>query len=104
MGIRTGKPRGRPVGAKNKSTAEREAAMQEVAETIHKTVDGAFEGDSHALLMTVYKSPAHEWPIRIDAAKAAIRYEKPSLAAVEHTGKDGGPIQVNITGDDAGLL
>lgn len=104
MGIKTGKPRGRPAGAKNKSTAERQEAMRQVAETISETVEGAFDGDSHALLMTVYKDPKHEWPMRIDAAKAAIRYEKPILAAVELTGKDGGPVQVKITGDDAGLL
>jgi len=104
MGVRTGRPRGRPVGAKNKSTAQREEAMRQVAETIHETVDGAFDGDAHALMMTVYKDPRHDWPVRLDAAKAAIRYEKPALANVEHTGKDGGPINVTITGDDAGLL
>jgi hypothetical protein len=78
--------------------------MQRAAETISETVENAFDGDSHALLMTVYKDPKQEWPIRLDAAKAAIRYEKPSLASVEHAGPGGGPIQVNITGDDAGLL
>ncbi len=41
---------------------------------------------------------------RFEAAKAAAPYVHPRLAAVEHTGKDGGPINVVIAGDDAGLL
>lgn len=104
MGIKTGRPRGRPAGSKNKRTADRLEAMAAVATEIGETVAGAFEGGAHALLMSVYKNPAHEWPVRLDAAKAAIGYETAKLAAVEMTGKDGGPIQVNITGDDAGLL
>lgn len=31
--------------------------------------------------------------IRFEAAKAAAPYVHPKLAAIEHTGKDGGPIQ-----------
>lgn len=92
MGKRTGNPRGRPKGAKNKHTADRERAVKAAAKRLEDALPGAFEGDSHALLMTVYKDPAQEWPIRIDAAKAAIRYEKPSLAAIEHTGKGGAPL------------
>jgi len=38
MGTRTGHPRGRPKGAKNKRTAEREAAMKEMAAQIGKAV------------------------------------------------------------------
>lgn len=45
-----------------------------------------FEGDAHAFLMAVYKNPAHETETRLEAAKAAIRYEKPSLASIDHTG------------------
>lgn len=41
---------------------------------------------------------------RDDMAKAAAPYCHPKLANVEHAGKGGGPIQVHITGDDAGLL
>lgn len=32
--------------------------------------------------------------MRFEAAKAAAPYVHPRLAAVEHTGKDGGPVQV----------
>jgi hypothetical protein len=89
MGARTGKPRGRPVGAKNQKTVLREAKMQEAAQMISEAIDGAFEGDSHALLMTVYKDPRQPWNIRVDAAKAALAYEKPRLAAIELSGTFG---------------
>jgi len=32
--------------------------------------------------------------VRLDAAKAAAPYMHPRLAAIEHTGADGGPIQI----------
>jgi hypothetical protein len=78
----TGRPRGRPKGAKNKRTAEREAATKEIAAQIEKSVGGAFEGDALAYLMSVYKDPLKPENLRIDAAKAAIRYERPALAPV----------------------
>lgn len=83
MGTRTGNPRGRPKGAKNRRTEDVEHAVAQAAERIAEVVPGAFEGDAHALLMAVYKDPGHEWPLRVDAAKAAIRYEKPALANVQ---------------------
>ena len=52
MGVKTGRPRGRPKGAKNKRTAEREAAMKEMAAQIEKAVGGAFEGDALAYRST----------------------------------------------------
>ena len=88
MGARTGRPRGRPKGAKNKRTAEREAATKEMAAQIEKVVCGAFEGDALAYLTSVYKDPLKPENVRIDAAKAAIRYERPALAPVEQCGPD----------------
>lgn len=44
-----------------------------------------------------------ESPQRDDMAKAAAPYCHPRLAAIEHTGKDGGPIVV-IQSEDAGAL
>ena len=38
------------------------------------------------LLMTIYKDPNQPLDVRMDAAKAAIAYEKPRLAAIEHGG------------------
>ena len=83
MGTKTGRPRGRPKGAKNKRTAEREAATKEVAAQIQNVVGDAFEGDALAYLMSVYKDPSKPENVRIDAAKAAIRYERPAIAPVE---------------------
>jgi hypothetical protein len=57
MAMKTGRPRGRPKGAKNKRTAEREAAIREMAGHIEKAVDGAFQGDALAYLTSIYKDP-----------------------------------------------
>jgi hypothetical protein len=84
MGMRTGRPRGRPAGAKNKRTKEREAAVHAAAARLEGTIDGAFEGDAHTFLIAVYKDPEMPLNIRVDAAKAAIGYEKPKLNASEH--------------------
>jgi hypothetical protein len=35
--------------------------------------------------------------LRFEAAKAAAPYMHPRLAAVEHTGPDGGPMQMGVT-------
>jgi hypothetical protein len=43
-----------------------------------------FHGDAHALLMTVYKDLNQPIGLRIEAAKAALPYEKPRLASVEN--------------------
>lgn len=74
---------GRPKGAKSKFTKEREAAMERAAETIAAVIPGAFDGDAHALLMAVYRDPAQEWALRVQAASKAIGYEKPALSSVE---------------------
>jgi hypothetical protein len=94
MGKRTGKPRGRPVGSKSKRSQEVADRARKAAAVLAEKIPGCFEGDSHALLMAVYKDPENPLSIRIDAAKAAIGYEKPRLQAIEHTGADGGPIEV----------
>jgi hypothetical protein len=85
MGTKTGRPRGRPPGAKNKRTADRERQMAEVAERIGETLEDAFEGDAHALLVAIYKDRKLELGPRLDAAKAAIRYEKPALSSIDST-------------------
>ena len=66
---------------KNKRTAQREAAMQAAAEALTETIPNAFAGDAHGLLVAVYKEPAQPMEMRLDAAKAAIRYETPALAS-----------------------
>ena len=42
-----------------------------------------FDGDAHAFLMLTYKDKSLPHNLRLDAAKAAIRFEKPALTAVD---------------------
>ena len=87
MGTRTGNPRGRPKGARNARTKERERLVQEAAVAIESALPDAFTGDAHAYLMAVYKDASLPLKERLAAATVAIGYEKPRLAAVEHTGE-----------------
>lgn len=57
--------------------------MQAAAARINDAIPEAFTGDSHDLLMMVYKDPNRPIDVRIDAAKTAIGYEKPRLQAIE---------------------
>ncbi len=54
-----------------------QAAVRSAAASIAAALPAAFEGDAHALLMAVYKDPSVDLHVRLDAAKAAIRFEKP---------------------------
>ena len=75
---------GRQRGAKNKRTLAFECALADTAAKITGALGAdAFEGDAHALLTAIYKDVAQPIGLRMDAAKAAIGYEKPRLAAVE---------------------
>lgn len=76
---------GRPAGARNKRTAAREAETRKVAAVIEAAIGEPFTGDAHAFLMTIYKDPKMSTDLRVDAAKAAIRYEKPALATIDLT-------------------
>jgi hypothetical protein len=77
---------GRQKGTPNKRTQEREAAVQEAARKLEALIPNAFEGDSHAFLVSVYKDPTHPIERRLDAAKAALPFERPRLAVTEHSG------------------
>lgn len=47
-------------------------------------------------MLTVLRDPAQEYDVRLDAAKAAAPYVHPKLANIELTGKDKGPLEVNV--------
>lgn len=93
-GSRPGERRGgRQKGTPNKRSIALEEKVREAAEIIESTLPEAFKGDAHALLMTVYKDPNSPMPLRIDAAKAAIAFEKPKLASVQHSGDAENPVE-----------
>jgi len=72
---------GRPKGAKNKRTIAIEAAATEVAQRFQVEVPNSFAGDGIAYLQTIYRDPTQPVELRVDAAKAASRFERPSLQA-----------------------
>ncbi len=85
-----GRPKGHPKtggrrrGTPNKRTAEREQVVAAAAKKIAVALgEDAFDGDAHAFLMAVYKNDRLPVELRMDAARAAIGYEKPRLAAIE---------------------
>lgn len=88
---------GRKPGSKNKLTAERLAASQAAATAIEKAIPEAFTGDAHALLMMVYKNPAEPMPIRVDAAKAALKVEKPALQSIAAKTEGKLDVEVSVT-------
>ena len=74
---------GRQRGTRNKLTVQRERAQAEAAARVTKGLGAdAFEGDAHAFLVMLYKDASQPISVRIDAAKAALPYEKPRLASV----------------------
>lgn len=84
MGIRTGNPKGRPIGAKNARSVARTKVLEEAEVKMRAVIANMFDGDAHMLLISVYKDLDQPLPVRIDAAKAAIRYEVPALATMEY--------------------
>lgn len=90
--------------------------FQQVALDAEATFEGLtaeeFEGKSGEMtpeeqfksLLAQVKKAAGLRQMAHDCARDAAPYMHARLQAVEVTGKDGGPVQVQITGDDAGLL
>lgn len=77
-GTKTG---GRQKGTPNKATAAKAAELAE---------SGLLPLD---FMMAAMRDETKDFEVRLDAAKSAAPYVHPRLAAIEHTGKDGGPIQ-----------
>src|SRR5438874_11323234 len=74
---------GRKAGTPNRRGEKRKAVIRAVAERLAAAIPEAFDGDAHAYLMAIYKDPSHETAVRIDAARAALPFEKPRLSPVE---------------------
>lgn len=83
-GVKTG---GRKKGTPNKATAAKAAEL---------AASGELPLD---FMLNVMRDPAKDFEVRLDAAKSAAPYVHPKLAAIEHTGADGGPIVTQELGD-----
>lgn len=80
---------GRKKGTPNRATAELAARLAETGETPLE------------FMLATMRDIDKEFHVRLDAAKSAAPYIHPKLAAIEHTGKDGGPMQFeNLTDGD----
>jgi len=88
---------GRQNGSKNKRTEAREAAVQAAHELISNVLPESFDGDAHTLLILTYRDLRVPLETRIDCAKAAIGFEKPRLAATDHT-SNGETLETVFTG------
>jgi hypothetical protein len=92
---------GRKPGSKATKTLERLKKVDDVMRSLDATLPNAFKGDAHAFLCAVYKNPDFPPKLRLDAATAAIGYEKPRLAAVEHSGDKDNPVHMTVQNADA---
>lgn len=89
----------RTKGSKNRITKRRERKIQAHADAIREMIgeQNYFDGDAHAFLMYIYKDRRRDIDLRIEAAKSAIAYEKPKLAAVALKNTGDVPLQQSIT-------
>ncbi len=82
---------GRVKGTPNKATAAKAEAIAS---------SGLTPLDFMLDVMRDQRNPLH---LRASAAKDAAPYVHPRLANIEHTGRNGGPIEMTIGTTDAGL-
>ena len=83
---------GRVAGTPNKR--KRQAVVAEAIARVGETIPNAFAGDAHAFLVAVYKDPRQDLHTRLDAAKAALPYEKPRLQAVTLANEGAEPLKM----------
>lgn len=83
---------GRQKGTRNKATAEKVA---EIAASGLTPLD---------YMLNVMRDENAEKQLRMDAAKSAAPYVHPKLANIEHSGPDGGALQIIVNKDVAGVL
>ena len=94
-GSRPGERRGgRKAGVPNQRTRAAKALRDKAASSGTTPLD---------YMLGLMRDSKAELAVRTDMAKAAAPYMHPRLAAVEHTGKDGGPIETKETGDALGI-
>ena len=82
----SGNPAGKPRGVRNGSTIERERRLREQFEKLQRDLSGD-NLTAHDVLMRLYRHPDTSPEMKLDAAKAAIRFEIPALSASNVTGE-----------------
>lgn len=87
-GKRTGA--GRPRGRKNKATQALEAAARAAVRGL------ADDFTSLELMQAIYRDDEAPMSARMKAAETALPYEHHRLASIEHTGKDGGALTIQL--------
>jgi hypothetical protein len=78
---------GRRPGTRNRKTIRLLERLEETKTRLEELQGVPFAGDAHDLLTQIYKDQSLPVDVRLDAAKSAIRYEKPALASEERTVK-----------------
>jgi hypothetical protein len=85
----TPKTGGRKAGTPNKRTVALQAATVTAAEQIDAVLGSdAFDGDALAFLMLVYRDPRQPAGLRLEAAKAALPYQRPRIASIAGKGEN----------------
>jgi hypothetical protein len=93
---------GRQRGTPNKRTEALAQAQAEASEKITAALGpDAFDADALSFLQVIYRDKKQAVEVRLQAARAAISFETPQLAATELSGPNGGPIETReITNED----
>jgi hypothetical protein len=78
---------GRPKGSKNARTKVLGEAMTIAAARLSELLPDVKTLDAHSLLIAIYSDPAMPIAIRLEAARAALRVEKPALQATQVSGE-----------------
>ena len=86
LGRKTG---GRRRGTPNKVTAARRAVVQDAMARVMAGRPAGFPGDAHALLVAIYRDESLPLSMRLDAAKSAVKFERPALASTVLTQRSG---------------
>jgi hypothetical protein len=78
---------GRPKGSKNRRTVTLEAGMTIAAARLNELLPDVKTLDAHSLLIAIYSDPEMPVAVRLEAARAALRVEKPALQATQLSGE-----------------
>ncbi|GBQ82319.1 hypothetical protein AA13595_0892 [Gluconacetobacter johannae DSM 13595] len=87
----SGNPAGLKKGTRRKRTVALEEQMERITATLGHDVASGPQFGAHDVLVAMYRHPEVPLDLKLDAAKAAIRFEKPALSAssvtadVKHT-------------------